>query len=70
MANIDQIITLGIGTPSDIEHFTLVGLTANPGGAPTGQAVPGSRNRRRSRSRTIYRMLGWVVFYLGMYYAA
>jgi len=26
MADIDQIITLGIGTPSDIEHFILFGL--------------------------------------------
>lgn len=26
MANINQVITLGIGTPSDITHFVLVGL--------------------------------------------
>ena len=30
MADINQVITLGIGTPSDIEHFVLVGLNANP----------------------------------------
>ena len=28
MADINQVITLGIGTPSDIEHFILVGLNA------------------------------------------
>ena len=26
MADINQIITLGIGTPGDIEHFILFGL--------------------------------------------
>ena len=26
MADINQVITLGIGTPSDIEHFILLGL--------------------------------------------
>lgn len=30
MADINQIVTLGIGTPSDIEHLILVGLNANP----------------------------------------
>ena len=30
MADINQVITLGIGTPSDIEHFTLFGLTIAP----------------------------------------
>jgi len=30
MADINQIITLGIGTPSDIPHFVLFGLS------PTG----------------------------------
>ncbi|MHB1260313.1 MAG: hypothetical protein ACYC2H_01215 [Thermoplasmatota archaeon] len=37
MADIHQVITLGIGTPSDITHFILVGLSANPFGvvAPT-----------------------------------
>ena len=28
MADINQVITLGIGTPGDIEHFILVGLNA------------------------------------------
>ena len=28
MADINQIITLGIGTPADLEHFILVGLNA------------------------------------------
>ena len=28
MADINQVITLGIGTPADIEHFILVGLNA------------------------------------------
>ena len=37
MADINQVITLGIGTPSDIAHFILVGLPVNPSGvvAPT-----------------------------------
>lgn len=30
--DINQVITLGIGTPSDIPHFILVGLS--PGSAP------------------------------------
>ncbi len=34
MADINQIITLGIGTPSDIEHFVLFGLNM--------PAVPGA----------------------------
>ena len=32
MADINQIITLGIGTPSDIEHFILFGLNTSVGG--------------------------------------
>jgi hypothetical protein len=28
LADINQIITLGIGTPADIEHFILMGLNA------------------------------------------
>jgi len=28
MANINQVITLGIGTPASIEHFILFGLNA------------------------------------------
>jgi hypothetical protein len=57
MADINQIITLGIGTPSDIEHFTLVGLNASSVVPPVGQPVPGTRNRRRHRGRTIYVIL-------------
>ncbi len=30
MADINHIITLGIGTPADIPHFVLVGLSVNP----------------------------------------
>ena len=30
MADINQTITLGIGTPADIEHFILFGLNINP----------------------------------------
>jgi hypothetical protein len=26
MADVNQVITLGVGTPSDIEHFVLFGL--------------------------------------------
>lgn len=37
MADINQLISLGIGTPSDIEHFILVGLnTAVIGIVPVG----------------------------------
>ena len=32
MANINQIITLGIGTPSDIKHLTLFGLNTTIAG--------------------------------------
>jgi len=32
MADVDQVITLGIGTPSDLAHFVLVGLS--PSTAP------------------------------------
>jgi hypothetical protein len=30
MADINQVITLGVGTPSDVAHFTLFGLSVNP----------------------------------------
>jgi hypothetical protein len=30
VADINHIITLGIGTPADIPHFVLVGLSVNP----------------------------------------
>ena len=33
MADINQIITLGIGTPGDIEHFILLGLNVRALGA-------------------------------------
>lgn len=36
MADINQVITLGIGTPSSIPHFVLVGLS--PSGASAGPA--------------------------------
>ena len=35
MADINQVITLGIGTPGDIEHFILVGLNGAPETTPT-----------------------------------
>jgi len=31
---------------------------------PVGQAVPGSRYRRRNRSRTIYRVIAFLIFNL------
>jgi hypothetical protein len=34
MADINQVITLGIGTPADIPHFLLLGLSL--GAAPVG----------------------------------
>ena len=30
MADINQIISLGLGTPASIEHFTLFGLNVSP----------------------------------------
>lgn len=69
MADINQIITLGIGTPSDIEHLTLVGLNAED--VPvTGQNVPGTRYRRRHRSRTIYQVVAWFAITIGIYYVS
>lgn len=38
MADINQIISLGIGTPSDIPHFLLLGLT--PEGTPPVNPTP------------------------------
>lgn len=35
MADINQIVTLGIGIPGDIEHFILFGLNAAPSVAAT-----------------------------------
>jgi hypothetical protein len=34
MADINQVVTLGIGTPADIPHFLLLGLSL--GAAPVG----------------------------------
>lgn len=39
MADINQVITLGIGTPADISHFILVGLST--GTTPPVTAQPG-----------------------------
>lgn len=36
MPDINEVITLGVGTPSSIEHFILLGLNGNP---TTGTAV-------------------------------
>ena len=44
MADINHIITLGIGTPGDIKHFILFGLNiggANPGGSTATDALRG-----------------------------
>lgn len=30
MADLHQVITLGLGTPADLPHFLLVGLSPNP----------------------------------------
>lgn len=30
MADINQVITLGVGTPADVLHFLLIGLNINP----------------------------------------
>lgn len=38
MADINNLITLGVGTPSSIEHLTLFGLNALPG-APVDAIV-------------------------------
>jgi len=37
VADVNQLITLGIGTPSDITHFVLVGLSTE---APVGPDIP------------------------------
>ena len=34
MSDVSQVITLGIGTPADIPHFVLVGLSTNPNPTP------------------------------------
>lgn len=31
---VGQVVSLGIGSPASIEYFVLVGLSANPAGAP------------------------------------
>ena len=42
MADINEIITLGIGTPSDIKHFILLGLNGSSSPPPpSGSGVPG-----------------------------
>lgn len=38
MADINQLITFGIGTPSDIEHFILFGLNGQALSTPTVRA--------------------------------
>lgn len=39
MADIHQVITLGIGTPSDIAHFILWGLSPTPSTTPCDSVV-------------------------------
>ena len=46
MADINQVITLGIGTPGDIEHFILVGLNGAPETTPTVPTVVMASNLR------------------------
>lgn len=41
MADANQLITLGIGTPSDIEHFILFGLGAESSAPSTPSGVGG-----------------------------
>jgi hypothetical protein len=38
MANVNQVLTLGIGTPADVAHFVLVGLSANDAVSPEATA--------------------------------
>lgn len=38
MADVNQLLTLGIGTPADIAHFVLVGLSPNNVIAPDATA--------------------------------
>lgn len=52
MAQINQIITIGIGTPGDIEHFILVGLSASS--EPPGFTTDSSRFVHRFRNGWIY----------------
>ena len=39
MADINQVITLGIGVPADIPHFVLYGLTPAPQTTAVGLAL-------------------------------
>ena len=50
MADINQVISLGIGTPSSIEHFILVGLNTE---APALAVIKSWRLQSRST--------GWAV---------
>lgn len=36
MADVHNLVSLGLGTPGDITHFLLVGLSADPGGGGGG----------------------------------
>ena len=42
MADINQVITLGIGTPADIPHFVLVGLSPNASVLPVTGTIDGA----------------------------
>lgn len=54
MADINQIITIGVGTPADIEHFILVGLNGSEDPPPVGNSGNGTRYSTRYRHGWIY----------------
>lgn len=62
MADINHTITLGIGTPGDIAHFTLVGLSPSPA------AVTGKRSSRY-RYQYRYRALASILLCLSIMFS-
>ena len=61
MANLHHVVTLGIGTPADIPHFVLVGLS--PAGVTELPAAPASQTwtLRRRTTWTVTRDTLWTV---------
>lgn len=53
MADVNQLITLGIGTPSDIEHLTLFGLGADSSAPSTPSGTGGLTVITAQRQGTI-----------------
>lgn len=61
MADINQIITMGIGTPADIPHFVLLGLSPNASPPPSGQNPAASLFLFRYRLTDVIQvLLAWI----------